>query len=589
MTALRGARGRTALRLLALAAPYRGRVALAVLSFAAAGLIVLGLGRAVRLFVDEGVRRGGPHALASTASELLVLVALYGAAGLARVYLAAFLADRIVVDLRERVVRRLLQHSPAFFDQESSHLVWSRFSADAALIQSTTASATTAARSLLIVAGGLAAMLATSVALTAYVAVAAPVITWSVVRLVGRLRRLSDLAQEEASGVNARALELLDHVRLVKAFNGEGAASGRLRRLSESAFAAADRRNLANGVLNGVSAWMIFGGGVGLLWIAGAQVIRGEVSEGAMTAFLFFAVTTASSAATLSDTWGQLQRGVGAADRVFALIDAPVEIVAAEDARPLARPVRGAVEFETVRFSYPTRPDVPALDGFSWRMEPDTVLALVGPSGAGKSTLFQLLLRFHDPQEGAVRLDGLDLRALDPAELRAQIGLVPQESVLLEGTVAENIGFGRPSATRREIEAAAEHAQAMEFVARLPQGMDTPLGVRGAQLSGGQRQRLAIARALVRDPRILLLDEATSALDPQSEHLVQRALGTLMAGRTTVVIAHRLSTVRRADTILVMDRGVVVDHGTHDDLGRRGGLYARYIDLQTRGEAALDT
>jgi ATP-binding cassette subfamily B protein len=423
-------------------------------------------------------------------------------------------------------------------------------------------------------------MISTGLTLTIMVLVLAPAITAVLYFLGARTRGLSNATQHAAARTNAFALEAIDGIRVVKAFSQESFLSDRYNALSEGALRLAVRRNFGSGVFNGVAACLIFGSAVLLVWVAGEQVLAGHVTEGQAAAFMFYAIVVATSGAGLSDTWSQVQKGIGAAERVFALIDQRPEIHAPPRPERLAPKSRGAIAFERVAFRYPTRPEASALDGLSLSIETGAVTALVGPSGAGKSTVFQLLLRLYDPDEGRICIGDTDLRQLDPAELRAQIALVPQEPTLFEGDLWENIRFGRRDATDREVEAAAEAAQAMEFISRLPGGMSTNIGPRGAQLSGGQRQRVAIARAILRNPPILLLDEATNALDARSESLAHAALSAAAKGRTTLIIAHKLATVKSADTILVMDQGHLVSRGAHAGLVSEDGLYARLASLQ---------
>jgi ATP-binding cassette subfamily B protein len=570
----------TASRLIACIRPYWVQATLGLAAHVLGGAIVLSLGQGVRNLVDHGLHGHGPSGLRWTAVVMLGLVLLYGASACVRAYLSAFLGDRVSTDLSQRVLARLLDHGPGFFELEGTGLLWSRVSSDLEIIRSLLVSVVTALRNGLIVVGGLVAMMATGLALTAMVLVLAPVITGALFVLGARTRRLADATQHASARANAFALEAVDGIRVIKAFSQERLVSDRFAGLADATLRLAVRRSIGGGLFNGAATCLIFGSAVLLVWVAGEQVIGGRLSEGQASAFMVYALLVGGSGAGLSDTWGQVQKGIGAAERVFALIDRSPTIRAPAEPRRLAAGAGAAIAFERVTFRYPTRPEVAALDRLDLSFEAGAVTALVGPSGAGKSTVFQLLLRLYDPDEGRVCIGGCDLRQLDPADLRAQIALVPQEPTLFEGDLRENIRFGRRGASDREVEAAAEAAQAMEFISRLPGGMLTEVGPRGAQLSGGQRQRIAIARAILRDPRILLLDEATNALDAQSEALAHMALTRLAKGRTTLIIAHKLATVRSADTIMVMDQGRLVSRGAHADLLAEGGLYARFADLQ---------
>jgi ATP-binding cassette subfamily B protein len=570
----------TAARLLQCVRPYWPRAALGMLTFLATGATVLALGHGVRTLIDRGFHPGGAAGLRRSALELLALVTVYGAAGFGRTYLAGFIGDRVATDLRQQVLRKLLGHGPGFFETEGTSLLWSRVGSDTELIQSMLAALVSATRNALIVLGGLIAMVSNSVPLTALVLVMAPAITVSLVFLGAGIRRLSNASQHALARANAFALEAIDGIRIVKAFSQESNAADRFDGLAEETFRFATRRNLTQGAVNGVAIWLIFGSAIFLVWVAGEQVVAGRASEGQATAFMFYALVVAGSGAALSDTWSQIQKGVGAAERVFGLLDGSPRIRSPAAPVPLGRTAKGAITFDRVCFRYPARPEVAALDGLDLNIAAGAVTAIVGPSGAGKSTLFQLLLRLYDPDEGEVRLGGVDLRRLDLDELRSRIAIVPQEPTLFEGTLLENIRFGRRDAGERDVADAAAAAQAMEFIQRLPEGLATQVGPRGAQLSGGQKQRIAIARAILRNPAILLLDEATNALDARSEALIQTALATLAEGRTTLVIAHKLATVRRADAILVMDHGRLVSSGSHAQLLAEDGLYARFAGLQ---------
>jgi len=570
---------KTLLRLIGSLRPYPVQAVLALATFALAGLIVVALGQGVRRLLDVGIH-GNLASLNTATLALLLLVFVYGMTGLARAYLSGFITERITADLRQQLMTKLLAHGLGFFEEQGSGLLWSRVMSDVGMIASMLAALVSAARGVVILLGGTWAMWTTSATLTLAVLGLAVVMVGSVLWMSRNIRGLSDEAQELLSRSNTFAMETIDGVRAVKAFGQEQNSALRFTALAEGVFKKADRRNFIHGATVGASIWMIFGSAVLLAWIAGREMILGQISEGRASAFLFYAVVVAMSGGTLSDLWAQLQKGIGGAQRLYSLIDQTPAIQSPSLPRLLNSSASGQIRFQGVSFRYPMRPDTTALEDFAWTFSPGVTTAIVGPSGAGKSTLFHLLLRLYDPSAGAVLVDGFDLRSLDLEDFRSRISIVPQDPTLFEGTLRENIRFGRANATDREVVAAAEAANAMPFVEAMPQGFSTEVGSRGTQLSGGQRQRIAIARAILRDPKILLLDEATNALDAHSEALIQEAIAAFSPGRTTLVIAHKLATVRRAHSILVVDRGQLVSHGSHSELLAENGLYARFAALQ---------
>ena len=561
--------------------PYAARAAAAALALLLAAGLVLALGQGLRRLVDEGFAGGAPDRLDGAALAMFAVVAALGAATSARFYLVSWLGERVAADLRRDVFGHVLGLSPAFFDTARTGDILSRLTADVALLQALIGSAVSMGlRNAVTGLGALAMLVATSPKLAGLVMVVVPMVVVPLVVFGRRERRLSRAAQERVADLAATAEETLNGLRTVQAFTHEPLDRAHFAAETERSVAAALRRIATRSALILAVILLGFGAITLALWVGGHDVVAGRLTGGELSAFVFYAVLLANSGATASELWGEVQRAAAAADRLVELLETPPAIAAPVSPQRLPATARGRVAFEDVAFAYPTRPGSRALDGFSLEVEPGETVALVGPSGAGKTTVLQLLLRFYDPQAGRVLLDGVDVAALDPAALRARLGLVPQEPVVFGASAAENIRYGRPKATDRELRAAAEAAGAAAFIEALPRGYDTPLGGRGATLSGGQRQRIAIARAVLRDPPVLLLDEATSALDAESEAAVQQALERLARGRTTLVVAHRLATVRRADRIVVMDRGRVAASGTHAALVREDGLYARFAALQ---------
>ena len=561
--------------------PYRAMVAGALVALTLSAAAVLAMGVGLRLLIDRGLSTSDAGLLDNALLYLLGMVVLLAVGTFCRFFLVAWLGERVVADIRREVYARIVQLSPAFFEVTKTGEILSRLTTDTTLLQAMIGSqASSALRNLLLFFGGVVMLLVSSPKLTGLVVLLVPVVVMPILIFGRRVRRLSRASQDRVADVASRAEETLNAISTVQAFGHERLETERFGERVEGAFGTAVQRVRARAFLTAFVILFVFAG-IGLvLWVGGHDVVAGRMSGGELTAFLFYAIVVAGAVGSLSEVYGDLQHAAGAAERLAELLDKTPEIREPEHPTPLPAPPRGAVELDQVRFAYPSRPDRPALTDFSLSIRSGERIALVGPSGAGKTTVFNLLLRFYDPQAGAVWLDGVDLRAASPAEVRGRFGLVPQDPVIFAADAFDNIRYGRPGATDAEVRAAADAADAAAFLDALPEGFSTFLGEKGMRLSGGQKQRIAVARAILRNPPVLLLDEATSALDAESERAVQQALDRLMQGRTTIVIAHRLATVLKADRIIVMEDGRVVATGRHDELMRQGGLYARLAALQ---------
>lgn len=560
---------------------YRTRIALALVALILAAVATLAMPVAVRRMIDFGFAADHSGLIDRYFAMLVLVVGVLAGASAARYYLVTTLGERVVADLRTAVFAHLTTLDGAFYDTSRAGEITSRLAADTTQIKSAVgASASQALRNLVLFLGAVVMMVVTSPRLSALVLVAIPIIVLPLVASGRGVRKKSRAAQDALAEASAYASEATGAMRALQSSSAEPAARRRFDREVELAFEAAQGAVRARAILTGIGIFLVFASIVAILWTGAQSVMSGTMSSGQLGQFVLYAVLAASALGELSQVWGEVSAAAGAAERIGELLRIEPAVKAPPQPKTLPARISGAIRFESVRFAYPARPDLPALNGISFTVAPGERVALVGPSGAGKSTVFQLLERFYDPQGGHIALDDVDIAACDPVAVRRQMAFVPQEVAIFADTVRENIRLARPEASDAEVEAAGRAALVDEFVVRLPEGWDTKVGERGVTLSGGQRQRIVIARAILRAAPILLLDEATSALDAESETLVQTALERSMEGRTTLVIAHRLSTVLSADRILVMEDGRIVDQGTHAELVAKGGLYARLAALQ---------
>jgi ATP-binding cassette subfamily B protein len=561
--------------------PYKLQLAGAAIALLFAAATVLAMGAGLRFLIDEGFAEGDPVLLDRAVIVLVAVVVLLAGASYARFYLISWVGERVVADLRVAVFNHVIGLNLAFFETRSPGEILSRISTDTTLVQTVVGSSVSVAlRNLLLFVGGMILLIITSPKLTGLVLLVIPFVIVPIIILGRKVRTLSRYSQDRVADIGSHVEEILTGIRVVQAFGHEILDKIKFAKRVENAFDTAVERVRKRALLTAVVIAFIFGAVAVVLWIGGRDVLAERISGGELSAFVFYAIVVAGSTGALSEVVGELQRAAGAMDRLNELLLVSSNIKIPSEPKELPEKVSGAIKFNGINFYYPSRPGQLALDDFTLEIKPGETVALVGPSGAGKSTVFQLLLRFYDPSSGDIKLDDVSLDQTDPRTVREQIGLVPQDGIIFSENVLENIRYGRPEASKVEIRSAAESANAIDFIEELPDGFETNLGEKGVQLSGGQRQRLAIARAILRDPAVLLLDEATSALDAESERFVQRALDSIMVGRTTLIIAHRLATVLSADRIIVMEKGRVIASGGHDQLLKSCPLYTRLANLQ---------
>jgi ATP-binding cassette subfamily B protein len=567
---------------------YPGRIAIAALALLVAAAATSGVPYAFKLIIDKGFATGGSaRDIARWFEYLLLLVGVMALATAVRFYFVSWLGERTVADIRLAVHRNLLRLSPGFFEENRPAEITSRITVDTTIIeQAVGTTVSVALRNTILGIACVVILFALAPKLALLILLGAMLVVLPMAVLGRKVRAISTRSQDRIADVGTVTSEVLGAMKIVQAFNQQRREASRFTEAVERVFATAKRRILVRALMTAIVIFLIFGSITMVIWQGAIAVAAGTMTGGTIAAFVLYGGLLAGAFGNLSEVYGDLLRAAGASERLSELLDAEPEIRAPATPIGLPEPARGELAFDHVTFHYPTRPETSALEDFSLVVKPRERLAVVGPSGAGKTTIFQLAERFYDPQAGRVLLDGVDLKDADPADIRQRIAMVPQDTVMFAASARDNLRYGNWDASEEQLWQAARDANAEDFLRALPQGLDTFMGEGGARLSGGQRQRIAIARALLRDAPLLLLDEATSALDAESERLVQDALDRLMADRTTIVIAHRLATVRAADRIVVMDQGRVVEEGTHAALTRRGGLYARLARLQFEDRAA---
>ena len=573
--------------------PYRMRLAVAIIALVSTAMLTLSLGQGVKLMIDEGFSSQSTAGLASALGIVGFIIVAMSIGAYFRFYMVSWLGERVVADVRKKLYRHLVSLPPSFFEDNLAGEIQSRVTTDTTLLQTVIGSSFSfALRNALTFIGGLTLMFISNIKLTLIVLLVVPFIVFPLIYFGRKVKKLSRDSQDKIATVGAWAGERLQHIKVVQAFTREDMVNEQFGQAAEGAFDVALKRIRQRAILIALVMMMVMGSVAGMLFVGGSDVIAGELSAGDLAAFVFYAIMVAGSLAAVTEVYGEVQRAAGAAERIRELLATEADIKSpaielsnrqslSQSSDQTSSPA--LIEFNNMSYAYPSRPNRNALDKLNLAVNAGESIALVGPSGAGKSTLFDLLLRFRDPQNGDIRIAGKTLTEWDLQDLRSQFALVPQQPVLFSANVWDNLKYGRPDATEADVMAAAKAAHADEFIEQLPEGYQSFLGEQGVKLSGGQKQRLAIARAILRDPKILLLDEATSALDAQSEHYVQQALDTLMKGRTTFIIAHRLATVRHVDRIAVFDQGQLVDVGSHDELLASSELYRRLAELQFQG------
>lgn len=565
--------------------PYKTRLTIAIVALLFTSALTLSLGQGIRLMVDQGFSAGSAQGLEDALYITLFIIVFTAIGAYFRFFMVSWIGERVVADIRKKLYKHLLGLPPSFFEDNLAGEIQSRVTTDTTLLQTVIGSSFSfALRNSLTFIGGLTLMFISNIKLSLVVIAVVPVIVFPIIYFGRKVKKLSKQSQDEVASVGAWAGESLLNIKVVQAFTRENLVNQQFSKGAEAAFDVALKRIRQRAFLIALVMIMVMGAVMVMLYIGGTDVINGNLSAGELSAFVFYAIMVAGSLAAVTEVYGEIQRAAGAVERIRELLVTQSEIVSPDAPQAISFKQNNGplLQFDQVSFNYPSRPNQQAIKDLSFDVKQGQRIALVGPSGAGKSTLFDLLLRFRDPKSGAINIGGHDIKTMDLQELRNVYALVPQQPILFSANVFDNISFGKPDASKEEVIAAAKAAYAHEFIEQLPEGYQSFLGEQGVKLSGGQKQRLAIARAILRDPKILLLDEATSALDAQSEHLVQQALDVLMKGRTTLIIAHRLSTVSHVDAIAVFDHGQLVDMGTHQELMESSALYSKLANLQFR-------
>lgn len=561
--------------------PYKRQIIYSLLALFMTASVTLSIGQGLRLLIDQGIATASPQQLANYVFLFLGMVVILAIATFVRHYWVSWLGERVVADIREKVFNHLIHLHPAFFEQNRALEIQSRLTTDTTIIQTVVGSSLSMAlRNLIMMTGGIIWLFITNAKLAGIVAVAVPLVITPILIFGRRVRGLSKKSQDKVANVGAYVGEILGNIKTVQAYNHQLLDKQRFNEFVDLAFHVAKQRNIQRGMLITIVIVLVLGAVGLMLWVGGLDVINGRITGGELAAFVFYSVITGSAVASISEIIGELQRAAGAAQRILELLNSHSEIMESASPKPLPNPVQGSISIRDLSFSYASRLEEPAINKLNLDINAGETLALVGPSGAGKSTLFDLLLRFFESQQGSIQLDGIDIRELSLHDLRNCFALVSQNPTLFYGTIADNIKYAKPDATDEQVQGVAKAAYAHEFISQLPDGYQTHLGDGGIGLSGGQKQRIAIARAILSDAPILLLDEATSALDAQSEYWVQQALDKLMEGRTSIVIAHRLATVKNADRIAVLNQGKLEAFGTHLELIQHNKLYSRLAELQ---------